>query len=706
MLGLGTALRGLLLAALCASFGAALPVAAQATSGTTSQYDVTVRERRPTTAASSQTVRARDFELRPITSPGEILRVAPGLFTAQHAGGGKADQLLLRGFDADHGTDIAITVDGVPVNMRSHAHGQGYADLHFVIPETIERVEVFKGPYFAELGDFATAGAINLVPRSFVPESSLRVEVGEFNTKRLVALGSPRFGLFGGEDAPISVLAAFEGHYTDGPFESPQNMDRFLGDLRLTARPAEHHEITGHFGIYNADWNSSGQVPQRATDTDLIDRFGAIDDSEGGDSGRLDFLLRHAWTPSPEETLQSTLWAARYDLDLFSDFTFFMNDPVNGDGIYQQDDRWLWGSEIVYRRAFEAGVPMATSFGFQSRSDDARVILGNQTQRTLTEVTRDSSVQQTSLSLFAQDELFLTPWARLVLGLRGDAYFFEVDDRLGGADQPEGEKRDFVLGPKANLVLSPFSADGPFAMQDIEPLRELELYFNYGQGHHSNDARDVVCNGPGDPDDPCDPRSSTLPKAVGYEVGLRTRFFDRIDLALAHFWLNLERELVFVGDEGTAEERPRSRRQGVEVELRAALLEWLAYDLDLTYTSSEFEDIGAVPQAPRFTLATGLTARHPWGVAADLRLRSLGRRYAQESRSNLLHGYAVADFALRYRWKQLEASFAVENFTNEEWRSAEYYFESQLSGEPAPVADYHFTPGNPRNFRVGLAYYF
>lgn len=670
-----------------------------------SPYDVTVRERRPTTAASSLTVRSRDFELRPINSPGELLRVVPGLFTGQHAGGGKADQLLLRGFDADHGTDVAVSVDGLPVNMRSHAHGQGYADLHFVIPETIERVEVFKGPYFAEFGDFATGGAVNLVPRSFVAESLAKVEVGEFNTKRVVAVVSPRMGPFGDRDAPLSLVAAFEGHFSDGPFESPQNMDRLLGNLRLTANLSGTQRLTGFAGLYNADWNASGQVPQRATDADLIDRFGSIDDSEGGDTGRLDFLVRHEWTPSSEQTLRTSVWAVRYDLDLFSDFTFRLDDSANGDGIYQQDDRWVYGSEIVYRQAIDIGLPMAFSTGFQSRTDDAHVVLGKQTQRTFTEATRDSNIQETSLALFAQDEIFLTPWVRTVLGMRGEAFFFEVDDNLGGDEQPEGQKRDFLLLPKANLIVQPFADAAPLA-STWQPLRDLDLYANYGQGYHSNDARDVLCNHSGTPDDGCNPRSSTLPRAVGYEIGIRTRLFDRLDLALAHFWLNLERELVFVGDAGETESRPRSRRRGIEFEARAQLLEWLSTDLDLTYTRAEFSHIGAVPQAPRFTASTGITVRHGSGISADLRMRSLGRRYAVEDRGTTLHGYAVADVAVRYRWKGLEASLAVENFTNEQWRSAEFFFESQLPGEAVSAEDFHFTPGNPRNFRVGLAWHF
>jgi outer membrane receptor protein involved in Fe transport len=709
-----------MLARLPISLVAALALLAPAASAQ-SPYDVTVRERRPTTAASSMTVRARDIELRPITSPGEILRAVPGLVTAQHAGGGKADQILIRGFDADHGTDFASFFDGIPTNLRSHAHGQGYNDLHFVIPETIERVEVFKGPYFAEFGDFATAGAANLVPRERAAESLAKFEIGEFNTTRYLALASPRTGAFAPE-GPGSALVAFEAHDTDGPFDSPQNMHRYLGYASLGWKLTDTQKLSGSLSFYDARWNASGQIPQRAIDMGLIDRFGSMDDSEGGDSGRWNFLLRHTWTPSPEERLQTTLWASRYDLDLYSDFTFYQRSyegtggPSQTDGIRQEDRRWLYGGEMVYRRAFEAGLPMALSAGVQTRTDDATVKLGNQNLRTPLDTTRESEILETSAAVFVQDEIFLAPWARAVLGLRGEWFWYEVDDRLGGDGQPDGQKSDGILLPKASLILSPFREDGLLPVA-FGPLQQSELYFNYGVGYHSNDARDVLCNrDPNALDDSCAPRSSTLPKAAGYELGWRTSLLDRVDLAVSYWWLNLEQEIVFVGDEGTTEIRPRSRRQGVELETRVRLLDWLFYDLDVAYSGAEFVDNPHIAQAPRFTLTTGLTARHPWGIQADLRLRTLGRRYALDgpdddefpgiASNTKLHGYAVLDFALRYRWKRFEASLAVENITAEDWRSAEFYFPSQLADETAPVPDFHFTPGNSRNVRAGIAVYF
>lgn len=675
-----------------------------------SRFDITVREKRPTTAASSQTIRTRDFELQPMESPAEILHQVPGLFTAQHAGGGKADQIFLRGFDADHGTDVAIFMDMLPVNLRSHAHGQGYADLHFLIPETVERLEVFKGPYFADFGDFATAGAVNLVPRESFEESFVRYEVGSFDSRRYLAVVSPRTGAFDPEDGPLNGWIAAEYDWTNGPFDYPQRMGRRYGAGLLGADLGKDHHATAWFQLYQADWNASGQVPLRAVDEGLIGRFGAIDPTEGGNTYRANFLLRDLWKIDETRQLQVMAYASRYQLKLFSDFTFFLVNQDNGqtDGIVQNDDRWLYGTDIAYRHLVEwEPVPVAFTLGLQTRSDDAEVQLGTQTYRDFTGWTRRSQVRQTSVEPYAQAELFLLPWARSLLGLRGTWFRYNVHNFLDAPFQPQGSKSDGLALPKANLILQPFGEQGPLP-SEIEALRNGELYLNYGWGYHSNDARDVLCSAESPASDECDPDGVTLPLAVGWEVGWRTSLWERVDLAVSQWWLNLQEELVFVGDEGTSEIRPRSRRHGIEGELRVRLLDWLTFKGDVTLTHAVFSDGGWVDQAPRFTAYSSLIAKHPSGISAEFRMASLGRRYALDDDPNiLLHGYAVFDFGVRYRWKFLELAFSIQNITDTDWASAEFYFTSRLQGEPVQgVDDWNFTPGNPRNFRVGLSAYF
>jgi hypothetical protein len=668
-------------------------------------YDITVHEKRPAIAASQLSVPAAQVEDRPINRPSDLLQAAPGLFTTYPGGGGKSSQLLLRGFDSDHGTDVAIFVDQLPVNLRSHAHGQGYADLFWLIPETVERIDISKGPYYANIGDFDTAGAVNFVPYERLSESVAKLAIGQFNTQRYLVMGSPRTGLFAGEDPALSAVLAVEGDATNGPSHNPEDFDSYKLYGRFSARLSESQKLTLWSSWYAGNWNASGEIPLRAVDDGQISRWGSIDPSQGGDSQRFNVLLRDTWTLSPNQRVEATAWASEYKLNLYSNFTFFLNDPVNGDGIVQRDRRWLYGGEIAYQGRFDEGiVPVALSAGLQLRTDDVRVSTGDQTQREITSLTTSNDVNETSLAPYLQAEIFLAPWARSVLGLRVEEFWFNVRNQLPGPGGSHGNTHADLVLPKASLVLRPFSFEGPLSVR-FQPLADSELFFNYGEGYHSNDARVVTCHLP---TEGCDPSLQTLPVAMGEEVGWRTHLGSRVNLSASYWWLQLQEELVFSPDTGTTEPRPRSHRQGVEVETQAHLLEWLTYDLQFTYSTAELGHGGYVDQAPIWTLATGLTARHPSGITANLQLRSLGRRYGVEGdQVALLHGYAVADLFLRYRWRHFEVSLGIENLTNENYASTELYYTSRLPGEPsAGVLDYHFTPGYHRSVSVGLAGYF
>jgi outer membrane receptor protein involved in Fe transport len=296
------------------------------------------------------------------------------------------------------------------------------------------------------------------------------------------------------------------------------------------------------------------------------------------------------------------------------------------------------------------------------------------------------------------------PWVRSVLGLRAEEFWFDVGDR-SGFDNPEGHEHEGVLLPKVNLILRPFAGDG-LLPSEIISLREFELFLNYGQGYHSNDARDVVAN----------PTGTTLPNANGLEVGVRTRFYDRLDLAVAYWWLTLQQEFVFVGDSGGTEQRPRSRRQGVEVAAELELLDWLFLEGSLGYSSGEFAeapegvapDDKKIPQAVRFIAESALVGRHPSGVSAELSYRSYGQRYSTESVSTKrLRSWSVWNAVVRYRRGPIEVGLILENLGNTHWETAEYYFASRLRGEPPEgFEDLMFVPGNPRSARVVLAYYF
>jgi outer membrane receptor protein involved in Fe transport len=686
-----------------------LPVPAAADDPLPPTYTVDVRDRRPVSAASAFVKDSRAFELRSVSDdPGDLLEVTPGLEVGQHAGGGKANQYLIRGFDADHGTDLALFVDGVPVNIRSHAHGQGYADFHFVIPETIEEVQITKGPYEAEVGDFATAGSINLVTRRRLDESYVKFEGGSFDSQRYLMMLSPDEGAFaGGDEAPARALLALEAYGTDGPFHNEEDLWRYNLFGSLDVDLGERTTLEATLNAYDSKWNASNEIPQRAVDGPGFDRWDAVDPTDGGDSSTARTLVKLKHRPSDRDQLEAAGWFDWYALDLYSNFTFFLNDPVNGDQILQQDDRIRYGGWLRYARSFEtAPVPVVFRSGLQTQSDDAHVRLRTSTERDITGTTSDDDIVERSLALFGEFEVVPLPWMRTVVGLRAEQFWFDVGNRNeDDPTSPDGHERDAQLLPKLSVILSPFAEDG-LVPCEIGAARDFELFLNFGKGFHSNDARDVVEQ----------PREPTLASAYGWEVGARTRFFDRLDVAAAYWWLNLERELVFVGDEGTTEQKPRSHRRGVEVAAELEILDWLFWQGTLGYSHGEF--VGArdgadalpgrkIPQAVRFIADTGFVARHPSGVSAELSYRTLGQRYSTEDPSTRrLRSWGVWDAAVRYRRGPFEGGLIFENLGNTHWESAEFFFESQLAGEPAPVEDLHFVPGNPRNVRVVLAYHF
>ncbi len=453
---------------------------------------------KPMTAASTMTVREQDLRLRPIQRVGDLLRVAPGLITVQHAGGGKANQYLMRGFDADHGTDIALTVDGIPINMVSHAHGQGYADTNWVIPELIERVEVYKGPYFAELGDFATAGAINLVTKRALKENFVSVQGGMFNSLRAVAAAGPTFG-------KLRTLFIGEGSYSNGPFENPERFQKYNLFAKLTYDLSATSSISLAMSSYGGDWYASGQIPLREVEAGRLSFFGNIDPTEGGGSARQNIYLSYQLRDSENE-LTTLVYFSRYTLKIFSNFTLFSRDPENGDGILQSDERFLGGLRASYRRRrIFRWLTFDTSVGISARFDAIHNALDNESARELLAPVTDHDVRETSLALYVKEEIALSRWVRLIAGLRADFFDFDVtdrrEDRAAQGNATSGVRGDMTWSPKATLVISPH--------------RTVDLFVNFGRGFHSNDGRAVVRA--------VNPVTPLTP-ALGYEVGARTPF--------------------------------------------------------------------------------------------------------------------------------------------------------------------------------------
>ncbi|HET7393421.1 MAG TPA: TonB-dependent receptor [Candidatus Binatia bacterium] len=653
---------------------------------TDAPVEVYVWGQQPTSAATEQTRWQRDLQLRPSNTPSDVMRLTPGLTIGQHHGGGKADQILFRGFDSDHGTDFAVFIDGIPVNMVSHAHGQGYADIHWLIPETIDRVEIYKGPYFAHLGDFATSGAMNIITKRRDKDSTLTLSGGSYNTQRYVGIFSPPEGTI------LHPFIAGEVYHNDGPFKSENNYNRYnlLAKFGLLSTANSNLSFLGTF--FKTAWDASGELPARAVRSGEIGRFGSFDPSEGGKSERQNLSLLYNYTDA-NQSFNVQTWASWYTLQLWSNFTLFLNDEVNGDGIEQNDKRFLIGNNINYRRSYKLwGLPMETFVGFQSRFDHIRVGLFDQRERERLETRSNNLVRQTNLGWFAQQEIKPASWLRTQFGVRLDNFWYDVDQigDPGSVSNPiSGNGSASISNPKLNFIFTPF--------QDTDAIKGTNLFLNFGGGFHSNDARVFVQ----DPDE-------KIPRFWGGELGSKTRLFDRLDVTLAYWHSYLESELVFVGDEGTFEPAGPSNRHGIESEFRYDILPWLSYDLDLSYTWAKFTNGDKVPLAPRFLAFTGITARHESGVQGRLQMRHVGSRYSIEDGSIKTPSATIFDLFLKYVWQRYEVFVEFQNLANTKWRSAEHVFESRLSTEPSGVGilDSHFTPGDPFTVKAGITVHF
>ncbi len=651
--------------------------------------EILVQDSRAQESASQQVLTQPDLQLTPILETGEILEVVPGLIVIQHAGGGKANQYYLRGFDADHGTDIAFSVDGVPVNNVTHAHGQGYSDFNFVIPELIEAIEVRKGPYFVQDGDFATAGAVNMVLRREFKENRLTFQAGRFDNFRGLAI-------LGKGDEKSGFFIANDIYVNNGPFVNPEDCVRYnLFARGYFQRGDWKGTVTG--SSYTGDWNASGQIPAPLVESGALSRFGSLDPTEGGESHRHQFTANLRWEPKETESLDLTLYTYRYDLDLFSDFTFFLDDPVNGDQIEQRDRRQVTGYKAAYTRLDKSGtVGFRTTVGNGLRFDHIDTELNHTVARRLLSRTTQNIVNQFNPYFYGQEEFFVTDWFRFVAGLRFDILNYNVNDRLGNGAQ--GSRTGLVTSPKATAILS--------------PLDNLDVYLNFGQGFHSNDARGVL--------DPVLP-ASKYAKATGAELGLRSKFFgDKLQFEVAGWYLHLGSELVFVGDAGTTEPKGATNRYGVETSLRYQILDWLWADVDFTYTHARFAGLPSglnfVPLAPTWTVNGGINAKHPSGFYGALRVRAISDRPANEAGSLTADGYMVWDLMAGYRrdkqrWLGGErGAYALQldllNLFDADYRESQFDTTSRPDPLGPEITAVHFTPGYPLTLIGSLSLFF
>jgi hypothetical protein len=617
--------------------------------------------------------------VNPVNSSQDLLRMVPGLFTGQHAGGGKAEQIFLRGFDIDHGTDLNISVDGMPVNMVSHAHGQGYSDLHFVIPETIEGIEFSKGSYKADQGNFATAGSVGFKTKDRIDQSSASVEYGSFNHKRALGL----FNLIADKTSNNQAYLASEYIYSDGPFVSPQNFNRFNVMGKWNSFISNTEKLTFSTSHFTSKWDASGQIPTRAVESGLIGRFGAIDNTEGGNTSRTNAALTYDKSLKNNAFIQSRAYYTNYDFLLFSNFTFFANNPINGDQIKQSENRNLFGFETSFGKAFDK-IDLNASAGI--RSDFIR---DNELSRTKnkTEVLQNvylGNIDETNsyLNLNAGFELGKV---NIVPGLRVDHFYFNYNDKLTN-DGIGRNHQSLLVSPKLSFIVQPNSA--------------TQYFLKAGTGYHSNDSRAVVYR----------QNNQVLPRSYGADLGTVLKPNNKLLLNATLWFLHLQQEFVYVGDEGIVEPSGKTRRLGVDLGLRAQLGNRIFFDTDITYSHARsVEEVSGqnfIPLAPAFTYTGGLSYVNTNGLSGGIKTRILGNRPTNEDYSLVANGYWVTDANVNYQKGAFKLGFVLQNLFNTSWNETQFATESKLFGEANAVEEIHFTPGAPFSVKTILTYRF
>lgn len=627
------------------------------------------------------TIGSVDVMLRPVNNSQDVLRIVPGLFIAQHAGGGKAEQIFVRGYDIDHGTDINVTVDGMPVNMVSHAHGQGYADLHFLIPETVEKVNFDKGPYFTNKGNLATAGYAEFHTKEFLKENFLKFEGGQFNTQRLV--GMLKILNTENEDSRQQFFIGSEYFKSDGYFESPQNFHRFNMIGKYNAWFGNQSQLTITASTFDSKWNASGQVPDRAVERGMISRFGSIDDSEGGNTSRTNINIRFAkqWTNNWKTADQ--LYYSRSHFNLFSNFTFFLDDAINGDEINQRESRNIYGINKTASKSWLLGNRNTTTeFGGGFRCDDVMGIeLSRAVKRQFLDYVQKGNIKETNTHLYWNQSIDFANKVNINGGLRFDYFSFAYRNILAGETGFRHQQRG-ILSPKLNFVYTPSST--------------VTVFLNNGIGFHSNDTRVILDNSAKD----------ILPRVFGTDLGLILKPVKNLILRTALWHFYSEQEFVYVGDAGMVEPGGKTRRAGVDISARYQFTSWLFGDLDMNYTKARgigaAKDEDYIPLAPSFTSTGGISAKMKNGFSGSLRYRFMDHRPANEFNSVKAEGYFINEISLAYAWKKFEVTFSAENIFNREWREAQFDTESRLQFEPGSVSEIHYTPGTPRFLKAGI----
>jgi hypothetical protein len=624
-------------------------------------------------SASEGTVGPAELALRPLARSGDLLEAVPGLVATQHSGSGKANQYFLRGFNLDHGTDFATFVDAMPVNLRTHAHGQGYTDLNFLIPEAVEQLDYRKGPYHADIGDFSAAGSARFRLVERVDAGLAQVMLGSDGYRRGVVLDSAGLGA-------TTLLYGGEWQRYDGPWRDiDEDVRKFNALLRLGA------DIAGGRGSVTAlhyanRWNSPDQIPRRAVEGGLVDVLGSIDRTLGGESARSSLSLDWRGSAAGGQ-LAASAYAIDYSLRLYSNFTYFLDDPMEGDQFLQADERRVHGFALTQQ--WDAG-RSRWRLGAEARIDDIdRVGLFRTQARQVRSTVREDAVRERSAAAFVAHEFRFDDRWRSYVGLRHDRYHFDVDARSEPLNS--GRVADAATSLKASLAWKPHAA--------------AEFYASYGEGFHSNDARgttirvDPVSGAPAVPVDP-------LVASRGYEFGTRLYFNERVHATAALWRLRLDSELLFIGDAGTTEAGRPSRREGIELGVYWFGHRYFEGEFEAAYTDARFADADPagreIPGAIPLVLGAGLTARLDGGwypLTEDGRVHSDGSTFAS--------------LRVGRQWRRVGLTLDVLNLLDSDDHDIDYFYASRLAGEPADgVEDLHYHVFEPRSVRLSVRWEF
>jgi len=630
-----------------------------------------------------------DIATRGITNSQEVLRIVPGLFIGQHQGGGKAEQIFLRGFDCDHGTDISLNVDGLPINMVSHAHGQGFADSHFIIPETIEDTRFKKGPYYAEKGDFCTTGYVDFHTKNALTSDMVKVEGGMFNTYRVVALAN----LLNEKAKKTSWYAATEYRYSDGYFDNPQHFNRLNLFTKYNSQLSDNTNLSLSASTLYSKWNASGQIPDRAVSEGIIGWFGALDPLEGGVTSRTNLNAQLSHTLPNGDLIKQQLYYTYYTFDLHTNFTFFLVDTVNGDEIRQKESRNLYGYKGSYEHISYIGdTRLTTEGGISLRADATHntELLHTKDRYTTLQQLKLGDITEVNAAAYINETLRLNDRLSINAGLRFDQFSYRYNNKLAGDTTLHGagiyKTGDHTVSPKLSFY--------------YHASPRMELYLNTGKGFHSNDARAVVAQ----------QGTQVLPAAYGADLGTVFKPARNVLINAALWYIYLQQEFVYGGDGGAVDFSGRTARMGFDLSGRYQPTTSLYFDVDVNYAHgrslSDPKGQNYIPLAPVWSSTGGVTYTASNGLNGSLRYRYLADRPANEDYSLTAQGYFITEMVLNYTRKKYEIGLTLNNLLNRRWKETQFATDTRLKGETQPVEEICFTPGTPFAATLHCTLYF